>query len=186
MNISNLVEIPPEHIYFTRKKQGARLYKWFETQFPVGYGFQEDYDVVKGEGSPVNLPGLKKYDTFNFQTLLSNSVVMYGRNTQDKKEIVFEVLNINRMSMRKFKELANCVAYMLHRYTDCPFDRIAFRVFFFNRDELNGFHEKRMKIKLSEYLMEKNIYCSIANACTVDLVSLDLDKKYHLHRDIDI
>jgi hypothetical protein len=185
LNTSNLAELPQDHIYFAWKGQEKKLYQWFEGLFPVNYGFSDDFDIANGKGSPVNFPGLRKYDTFNFRTLLCNNiVVMWGRNIKEKREIVFEVLNTHKMSISHFKDLVHCVVRMLYRYTNCQFDNISFRVVFFNSNERNDFRRKWEKVKFKEYLMEKNVYCYVANACTVDFVSLDLDRKYHLYRDI--
>jgi len=189
MKFSNLIEIPLDYPIFVRKHQEKKLYEWFDEVYPTEYWFREDFDIAQGKAKPNRLNQyfkMKDYDNFNFATLLNNNIIIEnGSYTEKEKEIRFTVLDINRMSIEKFKELVHCMASMLSRYTDVRFDSIVISVFFFNTKEKEIFVSKWNKIKIGDYLVSKRIYPNIAYACEVQLISLDLDRKYHLRREID-
>jgi hypothetical protein len=187
MQYERLTGMPLNHPVFARKNQTYGLYGWFAGIFPTTFSFQDDFDAVKGKLTPCKFLGMKKSETFNFSMLLSNNILIeHGICTGEVGEIHFAILDINRMSIEKLKELIHCVTAMVSRYTDINFNSIAFTVYFFNQNEKQTLSRKWERVRLDEHLMSKGVYLKVANACEVNLHSFDFDLKYHLHRDIDL
>lgn len=187
MQYEKLTEIPLNHPFFSRKNQPYGLYEWFAGTFPTTFSFQDDFDIVQGKLTPCKFPGMKKSETFNFSTLLSNNILIeHGICAGEVREIHFAILDINRMSVEKLKGLIHCVTAMVSRYTDTNFNSIVYTIYFFNQNEKQTFSRKWGRVRLEEHLMSKGVYPKVANVCEVNLCSFDFDLKYHLHRDIDL
>lgn len=168
----------------TTKNNAAKLYSWFGKRFSITSKFADDQDVEKGFIPRHNIDGEPDFSKFNFESMLQSGFVIWDAYKREDQELILCYINSNNISVSKFFRKTYCLLHMLSTYTDERFDKINIIVSFFSKEELLIFKKKWDKHYEGKLLELREVRLDIINACDVQFASLDLDKKYHLHRNI--
>lgn len=166
------------------KNQSTKLYEWLSEKIEVTDSFHREFKFATEVIKRIPSNGEKRSDYFNLRTFSKNEFLFVDIcKIKGEKTIQIIYLKINQASTKRFLKLMHCVFSMLIRYLGHEMVRIDLKILFFNDTEKNAFQKSLSKKRFIEY-MEKKKFAMIAGHCNISLTSLELDKKYHLYRDL--
>ena len=164
-----------------RKNQAEELH----SRYGEYVNTTQNYQYKKDNFHSKEQDFFNKDDIFNFNHFLASNFLLKGVYEQNGENVLqLFYLDTNCVTVKKFYSLVGNVIKMFDRYTETKLARVEICMLFHNRAEMYSFKHGWSQKTFFNKLIEKRVNPCLADCSHIILGSLDLDRKYHIYREL--
>jgi hypothetical protein len=164
-----------------RKNQAKDLHSWYGDLVET----TQMYKLKKEDFHSTEPSCFSKDESFNFNHFLLSDFLLkdvYEHNGEKILQLYY--LDLHCITIKKFYSLVGSVLKMFDRYTKTKLNRIEICMLFHNQAEMHAFKNGWNRNRFVNKMIEKRVNYTLVDCCHIYFKSLDLDKKYHIYREL--